>query len=356
MEAFWHGASDQTHEKSEHMKSVVLQAPERLEIQEIPEPSAPGPGEALVQVVRIGVCGTDYHAWRGKQPFFSYPRLPGHELGVEVLQTGAEVETVSPGQICAVEPYLNCGKCLACRKGKTNCCTSLQVLGVHCEGGMCERLLVPARKLYPSDKLNVEQLALVETLCIGAHAVRRASIEKGEFALIAGAGPIGLAVAQCAQMAGARVIVTDISRNRLEFCSSLLNDGIMLPAEEAEEELKRITQGDGPLLVMDATGSMESMQASLARVASGGRMVCVGLFQGNFSFSDPEFHRREITLLASRNAVPQDFHTVMNALEQGTLKVDKWITHRAPLQNAPHMIPQWAAPNSGVIKALITNG
>lgn len=171
-----------------------------------------------MRVHRVGVCGTDIHAYGGKQPFFNYPRLIGHELGVEVLKIGPSVENVQVGDRCAVEPYLNCEQCIACRRGKGNCCANMQVLGVHVDGGLREQFIVPARKLHPSRSLSFDQLALVETLAIGAHAVARAQIERGEWALVVGAGPIGLGAMQFAKQAGAHVIALDVNESRLRFC------------------------------------------------------------------------------------------------------------------------------------------
>src|SRR6476661_10615178 len=155
------------------MKAIQLAEPKQFRVIDVPEPPAPGAGEAIVRVFRVGVCGTDYSGYLGKMPFFSYPRIPGHELGVEVVAVGQGVTNVKPGDRCSVEPYINCQDCFPCRKGNSNCCENLQVLGVHTDGGMRPRFAVPARKLHPSEKLTVDQLALVETLAIGCHAVNR---------------------------------------------------------------------------------------------------------------------------------------------------------------------------------------
>src|SRR6476659_7780981 len=175
------------------MKAIQLEKPQQFRQIEISEPSAPGPGEALVRVHRVGICGSDYSGYLGKMPFYSYPRIPGHELGVEVIAVGQGVTNVKPGERCAIEPYINCQKCSACRRGNSNCCEAVQVLGVHTDGGLRPSFLVPARKLHPSTKLTLEQLALVETLAIGCHAVNRGQPRAGETVPVVGAGPIGLA-------------------------------------------------------------------------------------------------------------------------------------------------------------------
>ena len=293
------------------MKTLILEAPGRLSLRENPEATAPAAGEALVRVHRVGVCGTDIHAFGGKQPFFQYPRLLGHELGVEVLEVGANVE-VAPGDKCAVEPYLNCGHCIACRRGRENCCAHLKVLGVHVDGGLRERFVLPARKLHASQTLNFDQLALVETLAIGAHAVARAQLEAGEWALVIGAGPIGLGVMQFARQTGAQVIALDLNEKRLQFCRDYWNIRHTVTAgENASKTVRELTGGDGPTAVFDATGHPASMRGAFDFVAPSGRLVFVGLFQGEVSFFDPDFHRKEITLLATRNALPLDFHRII---------------------------------------------
>jgi alcohol dehydrogenase len=200
------------------MKAILLETPQSFRAIEIDEPTAPGTGEALVRVHRIGICGTDYAGYLGKMPFYSYPRIPGHELGVEVLAVGPGVTNVKPGDRCAVEPYINCQKCYSCRRGLTNCCEAHLTLGVMCDGGLRERMLLPARKLHVSTKLSLEQLALVETLAIGCHAVDRGELKAGEHALIIGAGPIGLSAIEFVKVAGAKCIVMDLNEERLAFC------------------------------------------------------------------------------------------------------------------------------------------
>lgn len=336
------------------MKALILEEPGRLATQEIEESRAPGAGEALVRVHRVGVCGTDIHAFGGKQPFFSYPRLIGHELGVEVLEIGPDVCNVAVGDRCAVEPYLNCQTCIACRRGRGNCCANMQVLGVHVDGGLRERFVLPARKLHRSKTLNFEQLALVETLGIGAHAVSRAQIEAGEMVLVIGAGPIGLGAMQFAKQAGAHVIALDFNAQRLQFCRDVWGVSHTVQAGEAAlETIRELTGGDLPTAVFDATGHPASMKSAFDTVAPGGRLVFVGLFQGDVSFFDPDFHKKEMTLLATRNALPQDFTNIIGWMENGAIGTAPWITHRAPMSDVPALFASWTKPETGVLKAVI---
>jgi 2-desacetyl-2-hydroxyethyl bacteriochlorophyllide A dehydrogenase len=337
------------------MKTIILEAPGQLVSATTDFPLEPQAGEALVKVHRIGVCGTDVHAFGGRQPFFNYPRILGHELGVEVIAIGLGVDNVRPGDHCSVEPYINCGKCIACRSEKPNCCTDIRVLGVHTDGGMREQFILPARKLHSSTKLSFDQLALVETLGIGCHAVERAQVRSGEYVLVIGAGPIGLAVMQFAIEKGAQVIVLDINDARLAFCQKQLGVHFTINGlqQNSLETLRQITGGDMPTAVFDATGSPPSMKASFDFPAHGGRLTFVGLFQGDVTFNDPNFHKRELTLLASRNALPADFKRIIDLIEAGRIDTTPWITHRSSIEETPNQFPQWVKPESGVIKAMI---
>ena len=337
------------------MKTIRLEEPGRLVLTSTDPPAAPGSGEVLVRVRRIGVCGTDIHAFHGDQPFFSYPRILGHELGVEVVQMGDSGGGLKTGDLCSVEPYINCGSCIACLRDKPNCCFSLQTLGVHIDGGMREEIVVPRRKLHVSRALTLDQLALVETLGIGCHAVERAWMESGEMALIIGAGPIGLAVAQFAKEAGAQVIVLDVNQKRLEFCQERLGVPFVINAtgRDVLDALRTITGGNLPTVVFDATGNARSMMRAFDYTAHGGRLVFVGLVQSEVTFDDPNFHRRELTVLSSRNARPYNFTHIILAIESGRIDTTPWITHRAQFAEAVDEFPKWTRPETGVIKAMI---
>ena len=340
------------------MKTIRLEEPRRFALFSTQEPDdSLRPEEALVRVRRIGVCGTDIHAFNGNQPFFSYPRILGHELGVEVVAVGSSSNNVLPGDRCSVEPYLNCGHCIACRRGKTNCCVSLKVLGVHIDGGMREAIIVPSRKLHPSTLLTLDQLALIETLAIGCHAVDRAQVEPGEFALVIGAGPIGLTVVQFAIEAGAKVIVLDINPKRLEFCRGQLGAHYLIngAVDQPLKMLEQITSGDLPTLVFDATGNPQSMMGAFEYPANGGRLIFVGLFPGEVTFDDPNFHRRELTVLSSRNARSEDFIRIIDLVEKERINTNPWITHRASFSNVATEFPRWTRPETEVIKAMIEN-
>ena len=339
------------------MKALQLEKPRQFRFIETPEPSAPGPGEALVRVQRVGICGTDYSGFLGKMPFFSYPRIPGHELGVEVLAVGPGVTTVKPGARCSVEPYMNCGQCFACRKGSSNCCEHLKVLGVMMDGGLTERMLLPALKLHPANKLSPEQCALVETLAIGCHAVSRGNPVAGENVLVIGAGPIGLSVIEFARLSGAKTIVMDLNAQRLEFVRTKMSvpDTICPKGDGAElDALKQMTGGALAQVVVDATGSNKSMADAMKYCGFTGRLVYVGITQAEVAFPHaPVMHRRELTLLASRNALPPDFKRIIKLIEDGKIDTRPWISHHAALDELIEKFPTFATPEAGVIKAMV---
>src|SRR5438477_347192 len=339
------------------MKAIQLEKPRSFRIIDMREPAAPGPGDALVRIHRIGICGTDYSGYVGKMPFFSYPRIPGHELGVEVLAVGEGVSHVKPGDRGAVEPYLNCQQCYSCRRGHTNCCQHHQTLGVMCDGGMCERMILPARKLHLSRKLTFDQLALVETLAIGCHAINRGNPRAGETVLVIGAGPIGLSVVEFARLSGARTIVMDMNNQRLAFMREKMGVPATILTKGDGEKLARLselTTGQLADVVVDATGSNQSMGQALNYCAFAGRLVYVGITQQEVTFPHAAImHRRELTLLASRNALAPDFTRIIRLIEEGRIDTQPWITHHADFNGMIAAFPDWLKPETGVIKAMV---
>jgi 2-desacetyl-2-hydroxyethyl bacteriochlorophyllide A dehydrogenase len=332
------------------MKALFLEKPGALAWSDLPEP-VPAEGEALVRVRRCGVCGTDIHALAGKQPFFHYPRRLGHELCVEVVSapTGSGL---APGNLCAVEAYYFCGSCPACRAGKTNCCKNLQVLGVHIDGGHAQFMAVPSDKLHRAPSLQPEQIALVEPLVIGAHGVERAAIKSGEPTAIIGLGPIGLAAAIFAKAAGAKVVCVDTQLDRLNFACDRMGLGTPLHADGDLAGRLQEFLGQLPSVVVDATGSSSSMKETFQLVEHGGRIVFLGLFSGEVTFDDPNFHRRELTLMASRAGLTGTFREVIRLLQAGEVDVRPLITHRFAFADAAERLPA-IHREPGLVKAMI---
>ena len=338
------------------MKAILLEKPLHFVHVDIPEPNKPGPGEALVRVHRVGICGTDLSGYLGKMPFFSYPRIPGHELGVEVVEVASDVTNVKAGDRCSVEPYINDPTSFASRRGRPNCCERLKVLGVHTDGGLRPYFLVPARKLHPTRSLAWEQLALVETLAIGCHCVSRADPQPGENVLVIGAGPIGLSVIEFLKLASATIIVLDMNQQRLDFCRQTMGvqHVVKLPGDGSEvQSLRDLTDGNLPTIVIDATGSNKSMSNALNYVAHTGKLVYVGITTDEISFRHPLLHAREMTLMGSRNALPEDFTRIIRLIEEQQINTGPWITHRTPFDSLPEVFPSFTKPETGVIKAIV---
>jgi 2-desacetyl-2-hydroxyethyl bacteriochlorophyllide A dehydrogenase len=334
------------------MLHVVLEKPGLLRAEERPEPDE-ARGEVLVRVHRIGICGTDLHAYAGRQPYFTYPRVLGHELGVEVL-SGGEAAGLRPGDKCAVEPYMSCGRCAPCRCGRTNCCEKLNLIGVHSDGGMTHRIRVPAAKLHASPSLGYDQLALVEMLCVGHHAVERGQPGRGEFTLVIGAGPIGLSVVPFLRMAGARIAVMDVNESRLEAARRVTGvSDTLRPGDGAAEALREIGGGALPTCIYDATGNPKSMEGAFGLAPNGGRIVFVGFTRHTIGFDDAQFHRKELTIHATRNAPASSFRDVLAHLEAGRVDSRPWITHRLGLQDVPEKFGTEVAGNPAVLKAVV---
>ncbi|MDX8530701.1 zinc-binding alcohol dehydrogenase family protein [Mesorhizobium sp. VK25A] len=338
------------------MKAVVCRSPGELVLEDRAAPGAPPPGWARVAISHVGICGTDYHIFEGKHPFLAYPRVMGHEVSGTVVEKGEGVE-IGVGEPVIINPYLSCGKCIACRHGKPNCCVKIEVLGVHRDGAMCDEILVPAQNLYLANGLSLADAAAVEFLAIGAHAVRRSLGVPGQRTLVIGAGPIGLGTAIFARIAGLDVSLLDMSAERLGFAEKELGFAPLDSSKATAVELVRqATGGEGFDLVFDATGNTQSVQSAFAYVAHGGTLVLVSVVKDDITFSDPEFHKREMTLVGSRNALKADFEHVAASIRNGAVPLDKLVTHRTTLAGTPRDLARWAHEKSGLIKAVIEVG
>jgi 2-desacetyl-2-hydroxyethyl bacteriochlorophyllide A dehydrogenase len=336
------------------MKAVICVSPGRLEFADVPAPSVTGNGLVRLAVSHVGICGTDYHIFEGKHPFLEYPRVMGHEISARVVDAPAG-SALKPGEVAIVNPYLSCGSCIACRRAKPNCCTRIRVLGVHTDGAFCEEIVVPEDNVYPAGGLTAEQAATVEFLAIGAHAVRRSGPGQGARALVIGAGPIGLGAALFARIAGYDVTMMDVSAERIEV--AIRDFGFAGPHLIADHGARmaamKATDGDGFDTVFDATGNAGSMNAALPFVAHGGNLVFVSVVKDDITFPDPEFHKREMSIIGSRNALKADFEHVAASIASGAIDTTRLITHRTSLGDVARDLPLWAHQKQGLIKAVI---
>jgi len=333
------------------MKYIVCEKPGEFKLKEKEAPKRKE-NEALLQINKVGICGTDLHAYGGNQAFFSYPRILGHELASEVLEIGENEQGISVGDKVVVMPYVSCGKCISCRHGKTNCCTNIQVLGVHTDGGMQEQIAVPTNILLKANNLTDDQMAIVEPLAIGAHSVRRADVKPGETVAVVGCGPIGIGIMKLAQIAGAKVIAIDMNEERLAFAKEEIGvDYVVNAGNNPVEAITEITNGDMCTAVIDASGNKYAIEAGPSYMSHGGRFVLVGLSKDELTFNHPAVHSKELTLMCSRNATTEDFEHVINVLDQ--FPTQNYITHNIPYTDLIANFDSWCDPKTGVMKATV---
>ena len=335
------------------MNTLVCTTPGQFDYAQISRPTLQS-DHTIIRIRRIGICGTDLHAYEGTQPFFNYPRILGHELAGEIVEThGAEGFEV--GESVTFIPYFNCGKCVACRNGKPNRCTDIKVFGVHIDGGMTEYVSVPSYSLVHGNGLSFDELALVEPLAIGAHGIRRAAVSSNDTVLVVGAGPIGLGTMEFARIAGATVIAMDINEDRLKFCREKLGVSHTVNAltDNVHQKLAEFTNGDMPTVIIDATGNQRAINNAFQYLAHGGTYALIGLQKGEISFVHPEFHKREATLMSSRNATREDFEHVISSMKAGFIDPTTYITHRVAFGDVKANFENWLNPDFGVIKAMV---
>ncbi len=333
------------------MKYIVCEKPGEFILKEKDAPVRKE-HEALLQINKVGICGTDLHAYSGNQAFFTYPRILGHELASEVIEIGDNPRGIKAGDKVVVMPYISCGKCIACKQGKTNCCTNITVLGVHGDGGMQEQITVPADILLPANNLSNDEMAIVEPLAIGAHAIRRAQVKKDEYIVVVGCGPIGIGIMKLAQIAGAKVIALDLNDDRLNYAKDKIGvDYTVNVGNNPVKQISDITNGDMATAVFDASGHKGALEAGPNYMAHGGRFVLVGLSKGELTYNHPAVHAKEMTLMCSRNATTEDFEHVISVLDQ--FPTDSFITHNVPFTEMINNFDSWLKPETGVIKATV---
>jgi 2-desacetyl-2-hydroxyethyl bacteriochlorophyllide A dehydrogenase len=339
-------------QEEDRMKALLCNEPGSLSVVDRPAPVR-GQGEVLVRIRHVGICGTDFHIFGGKHPFLEYPRVMGHELSGTVAEAGAG-STFKTGDPVYIVPYLSCGACQACRKALTNACRNIRVLGVHCDGGMAEYLSVPEQNVVATGNIPLEDAAMIEFLAIGAHGVKRGNLTASDRVLVTGSGPIGMSAIIFAKARGAHVTVMDTREDRLAFAVERLGaDATIMADADAEAEAERQTDGEWYDVVIDATGNATPIERGFNFLAHGARYVLLSVVRQDITFADPEFHKREATLIASRNAQPDDFAEVVRQIEAGSVPTRALNTHRGRLEDAATLFTDWLKPEAGVIKAIL---
>nr|WP_319490001.1 zinc-binding alcohol dehydrogenase family protein [uncultured Caproiciproducens sp.] len=337
------------------MKALMLKEKELLEMVETEKPSC-GDGQALIKVSAVSVCGSDIHAYKGENALLKFPRIMGHEVCGIIEEVKANTDGFEVGDKVILVPYLNCGKCIACRKGKTNCCSSLSVYGVHIDGAMAEYVAAPLTHIIKiAGDMDPRAAAVIEPFAISTHAVKRTGVKAGDIMLIAGAGPIGLGAAEIAKTFGAKVMLADVDAKRRAFVKENFDyDYILNPLDsDYREQLEKATNGDYPDIILDSTGNSRSMENNVGYLSNGGRLVYVGICKGDLRISDVEFHKRETELLGSRGATKADFQYVIDCINAKKIDTRKFITHEAPFLQCKEAFDSWVVKGGEVFKAVI---
>jgi 2-desacetyl-2-hydroxyethyl bacteriochlorophyllide A dehydrogenase len=333
------------------MRAFVIDRPGETSLVDVSEPAI-GERDVLLRVQIVGFCGTDLSTFRGANPLVSYPRIPGHELGCTIEAVGAGVPgEFRVGQNVLVHPYQNCGECSACRQNRPNACRDNQTLGVQRDGGMTELLAVPFDKLYTSEKLTLREMALVEPLTIGYHAVMRGRVAAGETVGVFGCGAIGIGAIAAAAAKGATVIAIDIADEKLELAKKVGATHVVNSSrDELHTSLLNLTDRQGPAVMIEAVGLPATFRAAVEETAFAGRVVYIGYSKQLVEYDTRHFVQRELDVLGSRNALPDDFRAVIAYLESGALPIDDVITRTCSLDEAGAALAAWDANPAAVCK------
>jgi len=325
----------------DEMKAVMLEAPGNAVLSSIPEPRIAGEDEILLAVRKIGLCGTDLNSYRGRNALVSFPRVPGHEIAATVAELNPNHPEWLPGTAVTVSPYKNCGHCAACRRNRPNACQFNQTLGVQRDGALTEFIAVPAEKLYRAD-LSLKELCLVEPLTVGFHTTARGRVSSEDCVAVFGCGGVGLGAVAAAAFKGATVIGIDLDDAKLATAQKAGAAHVINSASgDLHEMLEQITEGRGPDVMIEAIGSRQTFRAAVDEVAFAGRVVYVGYAKEEVAYETRAFVLKELDILGSRNALPDDFHAVIRMLEAGRFPVEDAVTHMVPMEEAPRILEAW---------------
>jgi threonine dehydrogenase-like Zn-dependent dehydrogenase len=334
------------------MKAMVLQKPGEAGIESVPDPAV-AQGEVLLKVRNIGLCGSDLNSFRGKNPMVSYPRIPGHEVAATIVETSKTHPHLAAGTNVTLSPYTQCGKCPSCLRGRPNACQFNETLGVQRDGALAEYIAISPGKLYTAN-LSLRELCLVEPLTVGFHAVARGRVTSEDTVAIFGCGGVGLGAVAAAGFRRARTIAIDVDDTKLAIAlKSGATDTINTTREPVHEKLEELTSGRGPDVVIEAIGLPQTFRAAVEEVAFTGRVVYIGYAKEPIAYETRLFVQKELDILGSRNALPEDFRQVIQMLEERRFPVEEAISHTIPIDEAPEVLKSWSANPSAFSKIMI---
>jgi 2-desacetyl-2-hydroxyethyl bacteriochlorophyllide A dehydrogenase len=326
--------------RSDVMKAIVLEEPGRAVVKSVAEPR-PGEDDVLLTVRRIGLCGSDLNSFRGRNPLVSYPRIPGHEIAATVVDPGKHAEW-GAGTNVTLSPYAACGRCASCLRGRPNACRDNRTLGVQCDGALTELIAVPAAKLFRAD-LSLKELCLVEPLTVGFHAVGRGRVTGKDVVAVMGCGGVGLGAIAGASFRGAQVVGIDVDDAKLEIArKSGAAHTVNSKTRDVHAQLQELTDGHGPDVIVEAIGLPATYRAAVEEVAYAGRVVYIGWAKEQVVYETRPFVHKELDIMGSRNAMPEDFREVIRMLEAKRFPVDAAVTHTVPLEQTPEILEAWS--------------
>jgi len=332
------------------MKAIVLDGPGTAGVQDVAEPRR-GDGEVLLQVRKVGLCGSDLNSYRGRNPLVSYPRVLGHEIAATVVDAGSHAEWV--GTDVTLSPYRGCGRCAACERGRPNACKDNETMGVQRDGALTELIAAPVEKLFRAD-LTLKELCLVEPLTVGFHAVGRGRVSAADTVAVFGCGGVGLGAIAGAAFRGARVIGIDVDDVKLETARKAgAAETINSKAKDLHEQLTELTKGRGPDVVIEAIGLPTTYRAAVDEVAYAGRVVYIGWAKEQVAYETRPFVHKELDIMGSRNAMPEDFREVIRMLEAKRFPVEAAVTHMVGFVETPGILEAWSREPERFTKIMV---
>ncbi|MGC1482339.1 MAG: zinc-binding alcohol dehydrogenase family protein [Candidatus Acidiferrum sp.] len=334
------------------MKALVMKRPGHVEIESVPEPAARD-NTLLLKVRMVGFCGSDLNSFRGKNPLVSYPRILGHEVSATIVDGSPVDPSLAPGRNVTLSPYTSCGVCASCRRARPNACKFNETLGVQRDGALAEYIRVPAEKIYAA-KLSLTELCLVEPLTVGFHAIARGRVTSEDTVAIFGCGGVGLGAVAASSFRGAKTIAVDVAGEKLATARAVgAAHTINTLQDQLHKRLAELTDGRGPDVVIEAIGLPPTFRAAVEEVAFTGRVVYIGYAKEQVSYETRLFVQKELDILGSRNALPEDFRAVIRMLEEGRFPVNEAISSVVSMDEAPEALRAWSEDPSRIKKILV---
>jgi len=334
------------------MKALVIKEAGAAEVQSVPEPSA-SQENLLLKVRLVGLCGSDLNSFRGKNPLVTFPRIPGHEVAATIVSGSSDFPALARGVDVTMSPYTSCGRCAACLRQRPNACQFNETLGVQRDGALTEYITMPADKLYAAN-LSIKELCLVEPLTVGFHAVERGRATAQDSVAIFGCGGVGLGAIAASSFCGARTIAIDVDDDKLNLAKKAgAAYTINTNRESLHQRLLDLTNGLGPDVVIEAIGLPQTFRAAVDEVAFTGRVVYIGYTKEPVDYETRLFVQKELDIMGSRNALPEDFRQVIRMLEEHRFPVNDVVNAMVPIEEGPDILRTWSENPSRFSKIMI---